>query len=106
MAKGQPARAEPKRKAREVRPETDTQTQPRLTMEDLFRGAVTVGDRGQVVIPAEVRRVVGLSPGDKLLVFCHPNGPGVMMVKLHALHEATQFMQRTIEELEAQSEET
>jgi len=29
-----------------------------------------------------------------------------MMVKLHALHEATQFMQRTIEELEAQSEET
>lgn len=75
-------------------------------MDDMFHGAMTVGDRGQVVIPAEVRRVVGLSPGDKLLVFCHPNGPGVMMVKLHALHEATQFMQRTIEELEAQSEET
>jgi len=106
MAGRHVARAEPGPKLHEVEAEAGAEASQRLTMEDMFHGAVTVGDRGQVVIPAEVRRVVGLSPGDKLLVFCHPSGPGVMMVKLHALQEATQFMQRTIEELEAKSEET
>jgi AbrB family looped-hinge helix DNA binding protein len=32
-------------------------------------GAVTVGERGQVVIPAKLRKVFGISPGDKLFVF-------------------------------------
>jgi AbrB family looped-hinge helix DNA binding protein len=30
---------------------------------------VTVGERGQVVIPAAIRERVGLQPGDKLMVF-------------------------------------
>ncbi len=30
---------------------------------------VTVGERGQVVIPAAIRERVGLTPGDKLMVF-------------------------------------
>ncbi len=34
-----------------------------------FYGTVTVSDRGQVVIPAEARRDLGISVGDKLLVF-------------------------------------
>jgi len=34
-----------------------------------FYGATTVGERGQVVIPAEARRDMNLSPSDKLLVF-------------------------------------
>ena len=34
-----------------------------------FYGATTVGERGQVVIPAEARRDLGLAPADKLLVF-------------------------------------
>lgn len=33
-------------------------------------GTTTVGERGQVVIPAEIRKRVGLETGDKLLVFC------------------------------------
>lgn len=32
-------------------------------------GAVTVGDRGQLVIPAELRRALNIKPGDQLMVF-------------------------------------
>lgn len=31
-------------------------------------GTATVGDRGQVSIPAEAREALGIQPGDKLLV--------------------------------------
>lgn len=34
-----------------------------------FFGSVTVGERGQVVIPAEARKHYGINSGDKLLVF-------------------------------------
>ena len=34
-----------------------------------FYGAITVSDRGQVVIPAQARRDFGIEVGDKLLVF-------------------------------------
>lgn len=35
---------------------------------DLY-GITTVGEKGQVVIPAEARRSMGLKKGDKLVVF-------------------------------------
>lgn len=34
-----------------------------------FYGSVTVGERGQIVIPADARRDFGVAAGDKLLVF-------------------------------------
>ncbi|MDD4908477.1 MAG: AbrB/MazE/SpoVT family DNA-binding domain-containing protein [Candidatus Omnitrophica bacterium] len=34
-----------------------------------MHGAVTVGARGQVVIPADVREAFGIKAGDKLIVF-------------------------------------
>jgi len=38
-------------------------------------GTVTVGERGQVVIPAKIRRIYKLKAGDKLLVIAGENGP-------------------------------
>ena len=38
-------------------------------------GTVTVGERGQVVIPAKLRQSYKLKPGDKLLVIAGSNGP-------------------------------
>lgn len=32
-------------------------------------GAVTVGERGQIVIPAKLRKAFGINAGDKLFVF-------------------------------------
>ena len=34
-----------------------------------FCGATTVGERGQIVIPAEARKEYGLEIGDKVMVF-------------------------------------
>ena len=34
-----------------------------------FHGTTTLGEKGQVVIPADARKAMGLKSGDKLLVF-------------------------------------
>ena len=46
-----------------------------------FYGATTVGERGQVVIPAEARRDLNLVPSTKLLVFGTHNRGGIMITK-------------------------
>jgi len=38
-------------------------------------GTVTVGERGQVVIPAKLRKSYKLKAGDQLLVIAGPDGP-------------------------------
>ncbi|AOS61986.1 AbrB/MazE/SpoVT family DNA-binding domain-containing protein [Actinoalloteichus hymeniacidonis] len=43
-----------------------------------FYGSVTVGERGQVVIPARARRDHGFEPGDKLLVLGNSDGLALM----------------------------
>lgn len=49
-------------------------------------GAVTVGERGQVVIPAEAREELGIQSGEKLLVF--QVGPsGVLMIKADSISD-------------------
>lgn len=32
-------------------------------------GAVTIGERGQIVIPSELRKSLGINSGDQLMVF-------------------------------------
>ncbi len=53
----------------------------------LFFGAVKMGERGQVVIPADARREYDLKPGTRLLVFGHPFGQGVALIKVESVHE-------------------
>lgn len=50
--------------------------------EDMFYGAATIGERGQIVIPADARNELGFHPGDKLLVMRHPVHTGLMIFKL------------------------
>ena len=47
-----------------------------------FQGSTTVGERGQIVLPAEVRKKHGIKPGDKLLVITNtlPNGSSIIML--------------------------
>ena len=49
---------------------------------DFFYGAVTVGERGQIVIPVDARKMFGIEPGQKLLVFRHPHHPGLVLARL------------------------
>lgn len=49
-----------------------------------FYGAVTVSERGQIVIPAQARRDHSIAPGDKLLVLGDPE-QGLALMKLEVL---------------------
>ena len=57
-------------------------SQKRTSVKELFYGSVTIGERGQVVIPAEARKRHHFDSGDKLLVFSHPNMHGVVLARL------------------------
>ena len=46
-----------------------------------FYGSTTIGERGQMVIPAEARKDFQITPSTKLLVFGSPSGGGLMVIK-------------------------
>ena len=73
---------------------------------DLFLGAVTVGERGQIVIPAQAREAYGIQGGDKLLVFHHPWRCGVMIVRVEDVHRMLQGATKLVEEMETLAGET
>ncbi len=50
-------------------------------------GTVTVGERGQVVIPVEAREALQVSAGDKMLVFDTPMKGAVALVRLEVFEE-------------------
>lgn len=58
-----------------------------------FYDSVTVGERGQVVIPAKARRDMGLKPGDKLIVLRAPGKIGIVLV--HTDQMAKMFKKMT-----------
>jgi len=64
-------------------------------------GTVKVGDRGQVVIPAEARKELGIQPGDLLFVMAGRNRRGMAIVKAEVMRE---FAEKIMKELEAADE--
>lgn len=68
-----------------------------------FLGAATVGERGQIAIPALARRDYDLVPGDKILFFAAPSRLGILMIRaeelgalLDRLSEKTQSIQEIL----------
>lgn len=53
-----------------------------------FFGTVTVGQRGQISIPAQARKDLGLEPGDQLVVLVDP-AQGISLVPLTLLLDQT-----------------
>ncbi|HUV03713.1 MAG TPA: AbrB/MazE/SpoVT family DNA-binding domain-containing protein [Armatimonadota bacterium] len=60
---------------------------PKPLLEECFLGTVTVGERGQVVIPAEARKKLEIHTGDKLFMMSHPSGDGLVVFKIDAMRE-------------------
>ncbi|MGD9116483.1 MAG: AbrB/MazE/SpoVT family DNA-binding domain-containing protein [Dehalococcoidia bacterium] len=52
-----------------------------------FYGSTTVGERGQVVIPAEARRDFDIAPSAKLLVFGNQSHGGLLLTKAESVSE-------------------
>lgn len=57
-------------------------------------GAVTVGERGQVVVPAEIRKSFKIKTGDKLIVFAKHD-----MIGLIRAEQFSQFLNEASEVL-------
>lgn len=59
-------------------------------------GSTTVGEKGQVVIPADARRKLGIEKGDRMLVFGRQERGVLILVEANRVGE---WISRTLEEL-------
>ncbi len=65
-----------------------------------FYGSVTVGERGQVVVPAKARHELDIIPSTNLLVFSIPNAKGIAMVKVEVMSEFLKVFGNAVHNLE------
>ncbi len=52
-----------------------------------FYGMITITERGQIAIPAKLRKELGLNKGDKLIVIKRDDNKGVNLVKSDAIDD-------------------
>lgn len=64
-------------------------------------GTATVGTKGQVVIPSEARKEMGIEEGDRLYVVGAPDGGFLCLLKEEALQEMVQTMTAQVESFRA-----
>ncbi len=62
-------------------------------------GTAVLGPRGQLVIPMEARKELGIDSGNKLLVFGHFGGRGLIFIKAEAAEELLNVMSSRLDEV-------
>ncbi|MCE5323527.1 AbrB/MazE/SpoVT family DNA-binding domain-containing protein [bacterium] len=73
------------------------------SVEDIFYGTATVGDRGQIVIPSEARKELDINPGDKLLVVRHLAAYALGICKIGAMSKVIESMLEDVKQLESKA---
>jgi AbrB family looped-hinge helix DNA binding protein len=66
------------------------------TIKNKIYGSATVGERGQIVIPADIRKSFSIKPGDKLMVFAKSEMIGLIPMEefSHFLDQASEALSR------------
>lgn len=67
-------------------------------------GTATVGTKGQVVIPAEARKELGIEEGDRLYVVGAPEGGFLGLLKEETLQAMVQTMTAQVESFRAMTD--
>ena len=62
-------------------------------------GTAVLGPRGQLVIPVEARKELGIEAGSRLLVFGHFGGRGLIFIKAEAAEELLNIMGNRLDEV-------
>ena len=55
---------------------------------DKYVGIAKVGEKGQIVIPAEARKMFDINPGDSIIVLCDKT-KGIALVKSEVVEDLT-----------------
>ncbi len=63
-----------------------------------FYGSTTVGERGQIVLPSEMRKEFGIRSGEKLVVFGSEKGH-IMLMTANAMNKFIEMISEDITEL-------
>ena len=66
-----------------------------------FYGAVVVGERGQIVIPAKARRDMQITPGEKLIILGSPQENGLMITKIGPILQLMSRVRERMSQLES-----
>jgi len=74
----------------------------RTTCDDKFMGTATVGERGQIVIPAEARKRHGIETGDKMLIIATPDGKGLVLFKIDEFRDRITSLLEGIQRVETE----
>lgn len=65
-----------------------------------FLGTATVGERGQVAIPAEARRALNIEPGSKLLFFTNTKNAGMFIIKAEEMGRLVEHLTNKAQSIE------
>ncbi|GAC1371718.1 MAG: hypothetical protein NVSMB39_5730 [Candidatus Saccharimonadales bacterium] len=65
---------------------------------------VTVGERGQVVIPAAIREQIGLKAGDKLMTFTK-HGQVICFVPTSSMRQLVDVLNEQLKDIEKENNE-
>ena len=66
-----------------------------------FYGVASVGERGQIVIPAEARKANDIKPGDKLIVAGGQGQHPLFLIKAEVMTEKIEHLTNKIEFLKS-----
>ncbi|MFW6105061.1 MAG: AbrB/MazE/SpoVT family DNA-binding domain-containing protein [Chloroflexota bacterium] len=69
-------------------------------------GTAVLGPRGQLVIPVEARKELGIDTGSRLLVFGHFSGWGLVFIKAEAAEELLNMISSRLDGLARLIKET
>jgi len=73
-------------------------------MNGIFRGkvygTVTIGERGQLVIPADLRKAIRIKSGDQLMVFAKPERKVISIIPIREFGVFLRRAEKIITKLE------
>ena len=73
-------------------------------LDNIFMTTITVGERGQIVIPAEVRKMTDIKAGDKLFLMRNPSQKAFVVSKIDNAKEMLHSLLDSIDKLEKEGD--
>jgi AbrB family looped-hinge helix DNA binding protein len=67
----------------------------------IFYGSTTVGERGQIVLPAQLRKDLHINKGDKLLVMRDHHGSRIILVNPETMNKFLDMMSESIYQIKS-----